>query len=100
MAHITRTSHARSDRCRTLVHERPRPRPFHVADFHRIDFEPGAADQFVHLAIKMTASADQLPVRRQLMLPASGSDLLGVACGKEADRTPGAEENRFSIGTT
>jgi uncharacterized membrane protein HdeD (DUF308 family) len=61
--------------CRhSLIHEGPGLRSLQIAGFDGIDFEPGAADQVIHLAIEVTAPTDTLPVWRQPMLPASSPD--------------------------
>ena len=63
-------------RRQTVIHERPGFRPLHVTGFDGIDLEPRSADQVVHLAIEVTASADPFPARRQSMLPTGYSAFL------------------------
>jgi hypothetical protein len=53
-----------------LIHEHPGLRSLHVADFERVDSEPGSTNRVVRLAVKKTASAaNPFPARRQPMLP-------------------------------
>src|SRR5580700_5557368 len=63
-----------------------------IAGFDGIDFEPGAADQVIHLAIKVTASAHQLPIWRQTMLPPSNADFRREAVLDE-NQSPARPEN-------
>src|SRR5580704_13930540 len=68
-----------------------------IAGFDGIDFEPGAADQVIHLAIKVPASADQLPIWRQTMLPPSNADFRREAVLDE-NQSPARPENpRMSV---
>ena len=64
-----RSEEARSNRRRTLVHECPGFRLLHIASFDGIDFKSRPADQFIRLAIEVTAPADPFRIRRQPMLP-------------------------------
>src|ERR1700720_1596879 len=68
-----------------------------IAGFDGIDFAPGAADQVIHLAIKVTASADQLPIWRQTMLPPSNADFRREAVLDE-NQSPARPENPPHVG--
>jgi hypothetical protein len=84
--------------CRhSLIHEGPGLRSLQIAGFDGIDFEPGAADQVIHLAIEVTASADQLPIWRQTMLPPSNADFRREAVLDE-NQSPARPENPPHVG--
>ena len=61
-----------------MVRESPGFRPSHVAGFDGINFEPGAADQVVHIAIEVTAPDSPFQAQRQPIQPKGYSAFLTI----------------------